>query len=66
MFYLCNELVIMISIYSFLPLLIFFVVQYEKAKEKHVELKLKNLFSCTNITVLNYFTIMRQDLFLNI
>lgn len=65
MFYLCSELVIMISIY-FLPLPIFFVVQYKKAKEKHVELKLKSLFSCTNITVLNYFTIMRQDLFLNI
>lgn len=44
MFYLCSELVIMISIYSFLPLLIFFVVQYKRAKEKHVKLKLKNLF----------------------
>lgn len=43
MFYLCSELVIMISIY-FLPLLIFFVVQYKKAKEKHVELKLKICF----------------------
>lgn len=44
MFYLCSELVITISIYYFLQLLIFLVVQYKKVKEKHVELKLKNLF----------------------